>query len=108
MKYVNRLSDEELKEIYKLFIEDDAIINELNITRDNYSIDLEGYIEVKEWEEDILKENPNATVILDDDYELTDYYVKVYSHSGNVTKLYRKYMYNKFGEQYAIDYLLGE
>lgn len=108
MKYVNRLTNKDLEKIYKLFIEEDAIIDELNITKNNYSVILEGFIKVKEWKEDILKENPNATVIFDDDYELTDYDVKVYSHSGNVTKLYRKYMYNKFGNQYAIDYLLGE
>lgn len=108
MKYANKLTNKDLEKIYELFIEENATINELNIIKNDYSIFLEGYIEIKEWEEDILKENPNATVILNDDYELTDYYAKAYSHSGNVTKLYRKYMYNKFGNQYAIDYLLGE
>lgn len=55
--------------------------------------------------EEILKENPNVVVILDDDYELDDYNVKVYHHSENVTKEYREYMYKKFGDEYAKDYL---
>lgn len=33
MKYTNRLTDEELREVYGLFIDSDGKINELNITR---------------------------------------------------------------------------
>ena len=33
MKYANRLTDEELIEVYGLFIDSDGKINELNITR---------------------------------------------------------------------------
>lgn len=33
MKYANRLTDEELREVYGLFIDSDGKINELNITR---------------------------------------------------------------------------
>ena len=33
MKYANRLTDEELREVYGLFIDPDGKINELNITR---------------------------------------------------------------------------
>lgn len=106
MKYANQLTDEELRELYLLFTDKGAKINELNITKDEYSIGLEGYIEVPEWDEEILKENPKATVIMDDDYELVDYDVKVYHHSGDVTKEYREYMYKKFGNDYAKDYLL--
>lgn len=107
MKYANQLSEEELKELYLLFTDEGAVINELSITKNDYSIALEGYIEVPEWEEEILKENPGATVVLDDDYELSDYRVKVYHHSGDVTKIYREYMFKKFGSEYAKDYLLN-
>lgn len=107
MKYADKLSDEELKEIYQLFTDSDAKINELHITRSDNSIGLEGSIEIPEYEEEILKENPNATLIIDDDYEIDDFNVKVYHHSGNVTKEYREYMYKKFGNEYAKDYLLG-
>ena len=107
MKYANRLTDEELREVYGLFIDSDGKINELNITRDEYSIGLEGYVEIPEFEKDRLKEDANATLIIDDDYEITDYDVKVYHHSGNCTPDYRKWRYNKFGDEYARDYLFN-
>lgn len=107
MKYANRLTDKELREIYSLFTDSDGKINELNITKDERSIALEGYVEIPEWEEETLKENPDATVIIDDDYEITDYDVTVYHHSGNCTPDYRKWMYNKFGDEYAKDYLFS-
>ncbi len=107
MKYANRLTDEELREVYGLFIDSDGKINELNITRDEYSIGLEGYVEIPEFEKDRLKEDANATLIIDDDYEITDYDVKVYHHLGNCTLDYRKWMYNKFGDEYARDYLFN-
>lgn len=107
MKYANRLTDEELREVYDLFIDSDEKINELNFKRDECSIGLEGYIEVPDFDKERLKENPNATVILDDDYEITDYDVTVYHHSGDCTLDYRKWMYKKFGEEYARDYLFN-
>lgn len=107
MKYANRLTEEELRDLYLLFTDENAKINELNIIKNEYSIAIEGCIEIPEWEEEILKENPNATIIIDDDYELDDYNVKVYHHSGNVTPIYREYMYKKFGNEYAKDYLFG-
>ena len=107
MKYANRLSDEELKELYQLFTDSDATIKELNITRDDSSISLEGIIEIPEYEEELLKENPHATIVTDDDYEITDYNVKEYHHSGDCILDYRKWMYKKFGDEYAKDYLFN-
>ena len=107
MKYANRLTDEELREVYGLFIDSDGKINELNITRDEYSIGLEGYVEIPEFEKDRLKEDANATLIIDDDYEITDYNVKEFHHSGDCTPDYRKWMYNTFGDEYARDYLFN-
>ena len=107
MIYAYRLTDVELWVVYGLFIDWDGKINELNITRDEYSIGLEGYVEIPEFEKDRLKEDANATLIIDDDYEITDYDVKVYHHSGNCTLDYRKWMYNKFGDEYARDYLFN-
>lgn len=85
MKYANKLTEEELRELYLLFTDKGAKINELNIVKDDYSIALEGYVEIPEFDEEILKENPNATIVIDDDYELDDFDVKVYHHSGDVT-----------------------
>ena len=107
MKYANRLSDEELRELYQLFTNSDATIKELNITRGNNDIALEGQIEIPEYEKELLKENPHATIITDDDYEITDYNVKIYHHSGECTSDYRKWMYEKYGNEYAKDYLLN-
>ena len=38
MKYANRLTDEELREVYGLFIDSDGKINELNIVRDEKEV----------------------------------------------------------------------
>lgn len=108
MKYASQLTDEELREIYGLFIDSDGKINELNITRDDHSISLEGYVEIPEFEKERLEEDQNAVIIIDDDYDLTDFDVRVYPHSGNCTPDYRKWMYKRFGDEYARDYLLGE
>ena len=108
MKYANKLTEEELRELYLLFTDEGAKINELNIIKDDASIALGGYVEIPEFDEEILKENPNATLIIDDDYELDDFNVKVYHHSGDLTKVYREYMYKKFGNEYAKEYLLGQ
>lgn len=105
MKYASKLTDDELRELYALFIDSDGKVKELNITKDDHSIGLEGHVEIPEYEEELLKENPDATLIIDDDYEITDYEVCVYHHSGNCTRLYREYMYRKFGDVYARDYL---
>ena len=59
------------------------------------------------FEKDRLKEDANATLIIDDDYEITDYNVKEFHHSGDCTPDYRKWMYNKFGDEYARDYLFN-
>ena len=107
MKYANRLTDKELKELYQLFTDSDATIKELTITRFDDSISLEGFIEIPEYDEELLKENPNATITIDDDCEIDDYNVKVFHHSGDCNLDYRKWMYKKFGNEYAVDYLLG-
>ena len=107
MKYANRLTDEELKELYQLFTDSDATIKELNITRGDDSVAIEGQIEIPEYEEELLKENPNATIITDDDYEIDDYNVKVFHHSGNCNLDYRKWMYEKFGDNQNDISMLG-
>lgn len=107
MKYASRLTDEELRELYKLFTDSDATIIELNITRGDDSIGLEGIIEIPEYEEDILKENPDATITIDDDYEITDFSVRVFHHSGECVGIFREFMYEKFGNEYAKDFLFA-
>ena len=72
----------------------------------SWVVSFEGVIEIPEYEEELLKENPHATIVTDDNYEITDYDVKEYHHSGDCTPDYRKWMYKKFGNEYAVDYLL--
>ena len=107
MKYANKLSDNQLKELYQLFTDSDAKIIELNIFRYDDKIALDGIIEIPEFDKEILRDNPNEIIQIDDDYEIDDYCVKVYHHSGYCDKIYKKWMYEHFGNEYAIDYLLG-
>lgn len=107
LKYVNRLTDEELKEIYQLFLCEDEKIVSLNIFRYDDEICLEGRVQFPEYEEEYLDENPDAVIVVDNDFDLSDYNVRNYHLSGNCNSIYRKYMLGKFGEDYAVNYLLN-
>lgn len=100
MKYVNQLTDEEITELFKMFMAEDEEFISLEITRYENEIALEGKVEFPDDEE------PGEMIEVEDSYDLTDYYVRVYTHSGNVTKRFREYMYKKFGNEYAKEYLL--
>lgn len=107
LKYANQLSDGQLTEIYQSFLcEDDKIVY-LDISRYDDEICLDGKIEIPEFEEEHLKVNPHATLVVDNDYALSDYSVKIYHHSGNLNKIYRKYMFDTFGTDYALDFLFN-
>ena len=104
LRYANRLTNEQLKEIYQSFLcEDDKIVL-LDISRYDDEICLDGKIEI---EEECLKVNPHATLVVDNDYVLSDYNVKIYHHSGNLNEIYRKYMLKTFGADYALDFLFN-
>ena len=104
LRYANRLTNEQLKEIYQSFLcEDDKIVL-LDISRYDDEICLDGKIEI---EEECLKVNPHATLVVYNDYVLSDYNVKIYHHSGNLNEIYRKYMLKTFGADYALDFLFN-
>ena len=107
MKYVNQLTDEELKEIYSLFLCDGGKVVSLEITRCEDCIDLDGY--VKEPDSDNQFDTEDGFIEVEDNYSLTDYFVKTYCHSGGsyCQKKFREYMYKKFKTKYAKDFLLG-
>lgn len=107
LKYANQLSDRQLKEIYQSFLCEDEKIVYLDISRYDDEICLDAKIEIPEFEEEYLKTNPHATLIVDNDYSLTDYNVKIYHHSGNLNEIYRKYMLKTFGTGYALDFLFN-
>lgn len=108
MKYVNQLSDEELKEIYSLFLCDGGEIVSLDIERSDNFISLNGF--VKEPDEDNQFETEDGFITVDDNYDLTDYHVRTYCHSGGAycQKKFREYMFSKFKNKYAKDFLLGQ
>lgn len=99
MKYVNKLTDEEIREIYKLFQGNNTKVASLHIIRYEDSVELTGIIKFPD------DEASGEFIKTEDDYTLTDFNVKVYHHTDSVTKAYREYMYKKFGEEYAKDYL---
>lgn len=101
MKYVSQLSDKELEEIFRVFMADDDVFESLEICRFDNCIDLNGAISFPD------NENPGDMLTVEENYSLTDYDVKVYTHSGDVTQEYRKYMYSRFGDVYAKEFLLG-
>lgn len=107
MKYVNQLTDEELKEIYSLFLCDGGKVVSVEITRYEDCIDLDG--SVKEPDNDNQFDTEDGYIEVEDNYSLTDYFVKTYNHSGGLycQKEFRKWMYKKFKTKYAKEFLLG-
>lgn len=99
MKWINKLNNKDLEEIYSLFIGENSKIIDLEIFRKGNSIDFYGTIRILCEDEEYYE--------VQDDYTITDYRAVVYDHSGSVVLDYRKYMYKKFGEEYARDFLLG-
>lgn len=106
MKYLNRLTDEELKEIYSLFLCNGGIVVSVDIDRDEDFIDLNGVI--KEPDTDNNFDTDDGYIEVEDEYTITDYDVKAYHHSGGAycQKKFREFMYKKFKSKYAKDYLL--
>jgi succinyl-CoA synthetase beta subunit len=103
VKYASRLSEDELKTLYQIFVGKEANVISLDISQFDNSICLDGTIEIPDDEE----ETKSEMIEVEDNYEINDYNVKVYCHSGYVTKEYREFMYEKFGDEYARDYLLS-
>lgn len=101
MRYANKLSDNELETLFKIFMGDDEEFVSLEITRFEGSIDLCGVIKFPDGE------YPDEMIEVDDRYESTDFNVDIYNHSGDCTHRYREYMYKKFGDEYARYFLLG-
>ena len=72
LKYANQLTDEQLKEIYQLFLEDGDKILALDISRYDDKITLCGKIEISD-----LNDLPDEKIIIDNDYYLE---VNIYHH----------------------------
>lgn len=103
MKYLNKLTDDEIIELMQPYIKH-GFRQVVSIDRFNDCIEL--YVEI-EIEDDEYKD---GTIILEDGYSLMDYDVRIYNYQNNNAKedlkKYRKWLLNRFGNQYALDYLL--
>lgn len=99
MKYLSKLTDAELTEIYKSFMTSTDKFVDLMITRDENSFTLEGHIRILEEDKEYADEE--GYCLIDEDYEITDYNVKTYHHFGNMNYKLREYLYGKFGIEYA-------
>lgn len=103
MEYANQLTDEQLKEIYQLFLEDGDKILGLGISRDDDEITLCGKIEISD-----LGAIPDATITIENDYYLeVNIYNHFHYHCEKHTSIYRKYMFETFGLSYALDFLFN-
>lgn len=107
MKYLDQLTDKEIENYYKTkLLEPEAKIQDIKITRTRTEVELYAVVEVPEFEEELKDEN--ETTELEDLITFTDYEVIEGRIQRKATKEYRKFMYEKYGKQYAEDFLFSE
>lgn len=107
MKYINQLTDKEIVEYYKNnLLEPEGRIKETKVTRTKTDIELYTITEVPEFEEELKSEQ--ETTEIEDLITFTDYEVIEGKIQRKATKEYRKFMYERFGKQYAEDFLYSE
>ena len=109
MKYVNKLTDEELRNLFDTFIGDAEIV-ELNITKGDNKVRLNGIIRMPDPYGD--GDETDDIIETDEQYEVDDYGVFSDKYhdakdASRLTKELRTALYAKFGEEYAKYYLLG-
>lgn len=107
MKYIEKLTDQEILEYYKNnLLEPEGKIKESKITRTRTELEIYTVVEVPEFEKELKTEQ--KTTELEDLITFTDYEVIEGRIQRQATKKYRKFMYEKFGKQYAEDFLFSE
>lgn len=107
MKYLDQLTDNELIEYYKnSLLEPEGKVKEVKITRTRTEVELYAVVEVPEFEEEL--KSVQATTELEDLITFTDYEVIEGRIQRKATKEFRKYMYEKFGNSYAEEFLFAE
>lgn len=101
MKYINRLTDEQIKELICLLYSKETVKDIRKGLEDDY---LEIEIDIK-FLDDMTKEEIETT----DTLEFRDY--RFHSHDFNICqeeiKSYKKKMYEFFGNDYLMDYMLN-
>lgn len=97
IKYVNQLTDQDLKVLYTVLKKIDINTNEINIIRNETSIILE----------DIRYDLSTKQKKIVSKYEITDFEVKInQSFSQDKSIDYRSWMYHRFDTNYLKDCLL--
>ena len=110
MKYINKLTDEELRKLFGAFVGDAEVVS-LKVIRNAEKIHLDGVIRIADpygegkKTDDIVEVDERYEV---DDYEFTpnDWYDD--EDILSATEKLRKTLYAKFGEAYAKDYLFAD
>lgn len=92
MKWASKLTDNELREVYRLLSHDKDESN-LHISKCECEIFLECRID-----------DTYDTYVLTDFYVRTDY---LNDNNKGLSEVFREYMYKKFGNEYAKDYLFN-
>ena len=102
MKYLSQLSRDEIIELVKVFTED-TFQRVVEMRETDTGIDIT--VEVK-LEDD---ERECGYIILEETYTLEDYHVRIWDYyTINFREMlseYRKKLLDKFGKEYALDYL---
>jgi hypothetical protein len=121
MKFVTRLTDNELKDLFKKLVPKKGKIKKLKIKRDSKGIWLKGILQFpvslldKDPELREIAEEKNGYFEVSYDFRLTDFDAKkifldnlvLSPESKKATIIYRKYMYKKFGSKYSEKYLFS-
>lgn len=102
LKYANQLTNYNFGELYSAFIKTygDFKIKHAIIIKDNLTITLKGSYYAVDVDSD--------GTVYNDSFELNDYGVfsegfELFDYNAELTKIFRKFMLNKFGKQYMED-----
>lgn len=102
LKYINQLTNSELVDLYSAFIKTygDFKVKHVIIIKNSLTITLKGSYYA-------VDDNGNDYGVLNDSFELNDYGVLNnafdFGYNGELTKIVRKRMLNKFEEPYMKD-----
>lgn len=116
MKYVNQLTDKELKDMFvylvKKYYEADNFYDDCYIFRQPWTTvgGNFGTLKTKRGFDTDRSNEVNNPILIELDFD--DFNVSpgenAYELNWGMTQKYRKYMFNKYGNQYAIDCFLDE
>lgn len=105
MKYINLLSSDQLMKLVKIYTKTD-FKELLEINTGENGIEITVMVELDDDESD------DGKITLEESYTFYDYDVKIWDYQANNRKellqKYRREILSCFGNQYALDYLLGE